>query len=101
MEELIKTSSLKLILCSSINDKDIRDEVIKTINTFGGNITILNMHTQHYYFYFPQNFFEIKLSGNVEYDELFQLFYYKPKFKYLLLKWKGFRPMYNFIKYKK
>ena len=89
IEELIKTSSLKLILCSSINDKDIPDEVIKTINTFGGNITILNMHTQHYYFYFPQNFFEIKLSRNVEYDELFQLFDYKPRFKYLLINCKN------------
>ena len=43
IEELIKTSKLKLILCSSINDKDIRDEVIKTINNFGGNITQLNL----------------------------------------------------------
>ena len=89
IEELIKTSSLELILYSSINDKDIRDEVIKTINTFWGNITILTMHIQHYYFYFPQNFFEVILSGKVEFDELFQLFYYKPKFKYLLLNWKN------------
>ena len=89
MEELIKTSSLKLILCSTINDKNIRDEVIKTNNTFGGIITILTRHTQHYYFYFPQNFFEDILSGNVEFDELFQLFDYKPKFKYLFINCKN------------
>ena len=85
IEELVKTSSLKLILCSSINDKDIRDEVIKTINTFGCNITKLNSNTQDYYFYFAENFFEREIINNVEIDELLQLFDYKPKYKYLIL----------------
>ena len=85
IEELIKISSLKLILCSSINEKDIRDEVIKTINTFRGNITELNSFTQGYYFYFAENFFKREISNNVELDDLFQLFDYKPKFKYLIL----------------
>ena len=85
----IKISKLKLILCSSINDKDIKDEVIKTINNFGGNITELNLYTQDYFFYFPQNFFKKEISGNRELDELFQLFDYKPKYKYLLLNCKN------------
>ena len=61
IEELIKSSCLKLILCSSINDKDIRDEVIKTISYFRGNPKKLNLFTQNYYFYFAQNFFKKKL----------------------------------------
>ena len=89
IEELVKTSKLKLILCSSINDKDIRDEVIKTINNFGGNITQLNINTQNFYFYLAQNFFKKELSGNSELDALFQLFDFKHKYKYLLLNCKN------------
>lgn len=89
IEKLIKISKLKLILCSSINDKDIKDEVIKTINNFGGNITELNLYTQDYFFYFSQNFFKKEISGNCELDELFQLFDYKPKYKYLLINCKN------------
>ena len=89
IEKLIKISKLKLILCSSINDKDIKDEVIKTINNFGGNITKLNLYTQDYFFYFSQNFFKKEISGNCELDELFQLFDYKPKYKYLLINCKN------------
>ena len=89
IEELIKNSSLKLVLCSSITDKEIRDEVIKTINTFEGNIEILNSFSQNYFFYFSQNFFQSKLSGNIELDELLQLFNYNAKFKYLLINCKN------------
>ena len=38
IEQLVKSSKLKLILCSSINDKEIRNEVIKTIEKFGGKV---------------------------------------------------------------
>ena len=84
IEVLIKSSKLKLIICSSINDKDIRNEVIKTIEYFGGNPKELDLISQNYYFYICQNFFEKKKCDNPELNELFQLFEYKPKYKHLL-----------------
>ena len=84
IEKLIKTSKLKLIICSSINDKDIRNEVIKTIEYFGGNPKELEQISQYFYFYICQNFFEKKTCDNPELNELFQLFEYKPKYKHLL-----------------
>ena len=83
-EELIKSSSLKLILCSSINDKDIRNEVIKTIKYFRGNPKKLNEFSQYYYFYFAEKFFEKKSSDN-KLDKIFQFFDFKPKYKFLLI----------------
>ena len=37
IEDYVKNSKLKLIICISINNKDIRDEVIKTIEQYKGN----------------------------------------------------------------
>jgi hypothetical protein len=37
IENIIQNSKLKLILCSSINNYDIRDEIIKTIKKYKGN----------------------------------------------------------------
>ena len=85
IENLIKNSNLKLIICSSINDRDIRKEVLKTIKYFRGNPKELNQFTQFYYFYFAQNFFEKVTSGDNELDKLLNLFDYKPKYKFLLL----------------
>ena len=84
IEEIVSKSKLKLILCSSINDTDIRNEVIKTIDNFKGNPKILDKNTQYYYFYFNQIFFEPKLDKNSKINPLFELFNYKQKYKYLL-----------------
>ena len=84
IENLIKSSKLKLIMCSSIDDKDVRKEVIKTIEYFRGNPKELNNFTQDYYFYIRQNFFKKKISKNIELNRLLQLFDNKPKYQYLL-----------------
>lgn len=44
-------TDLKIILCSSINDKEIENEVINTITKFKGNPS-LNLENQDYYFYY-------------------------------------------------
>ena len=100
IENLINSSSLKLIICSSINDKDIRDEVIKTITYFKGNPKDLDHFSQYYYFYFAQNFFEKKSSNENELDDLIQLFDYKPKYKFLLLNSKNIQNTIKDIKMK-
>ena len=74
IEKLINSSKLKVIICSSIDDKEIRKEVIKTIEYFGGNPKILDIISQNYYFYFYQNFFGIKKPKETEKDKMFQLF---------------------------
>ena len=85
IEDFVKSSSLKLIICSSINNKDIRDEVIKTIERYKGNPKKLDDKSQYYYFYFYTNFFNKKVEKDNKLNPLFELFDYKPKYKYLLL----------------
>ena len=85
IEDFVKSSKLKLIICSSINNKDIRDEVIKTIERYKGNPTKLDDESQNYYFYFWINFFNKKVEKDNILNPLFELFDYKPKYKYLLL----------------
>ena len=86
IEDNIKTSELKLIICSSINNKEIRDEVIKTIEYYKGNPKNFDDNSQNYYYYFSMNFFNKKAEKDNKLNPLFELFDYKPKYKYLLLK---------------
>ena len=51
IKEFLERENFKLVLCSSINDHDIRDEVIKTWIEFkGNNPPDLDHKTQDYYF---------------------------------------------------
>lgn len=50
--EKIKDSKIKFIICSSINDLDIKLEYKKTILHFKGNPESLCVNTQEFYFYF-------------------------------------------------
>ena len=86
IENIIKDSNLRLILCSSINNWDIRDEVIKTIKKYNGNPKELDDQSQYYYFYFYQDFFGKTINDNNEDNlkSLYQLFNFKPKYIYLL-----------------
>ena len=85
IEDYVKSSKLQLIFCSSINNKDIRDEVIKTIERYKGNPPQLDDKSQYYYFYFYINFFNKKVEKDNKLNPLFELFDYRPKYKYLLL----------------
>ena len=86
IEDYVKKSNLKLIICSTINNKDIRDEVIKTIEYYKGNPKQLDNKSQNYYFYFWTKFFNKKVEKDNKLNRLFELFDYMPKYKYLLLK---------------
>ena len=85
IENIIQNSKLKLILCSSINNYDIRDEIIKTIKEYKGNPKELDEKSQYYYFYFYHNFFDKTINdNNNKLNALYQLFDFKPKYIHLL-----------------
>ena len=99
IEKLIKESKLKLILCSSINDKEIRDEVIKTIEKFGGNPGSLNSYSQDYYFYFYKTLFKKRIcENNPDLNKLLELFDYRPKYQFLFYESKSYFSTKNEIK---
>lgn len=100
IEDNIKISKLKLIICSSINNKDIKDEVIKTIEYYKGNPNNFDVKSQYYYYYFYMNFFNKKVENDNKLNPLFELFEYKPKYKYLLLKAKNINECITEIKSK-
>ena len=53
IEEFLNRTNFRLILCSSINDQEIRNKVIQTWIKFNGNNPPeLNSETQEYYFYY-------------------------------------------------
>ena len=71
---------IKFILCSSINDDEIKEEVIKTIENFKGIPTILNTMNQYYFFYF-NSLFEPRINQADLYNPINELFNYLPKYK--------------------
>ena len=77
INEFLKNKNFRLVLCSSINDHDIRDEVMKTwIKYKGNNPPELNSETQAYYFYYYKLFSRRK-SQNLSYK------LFRNKYKYL------------------
>ena len=77
-------SQIKFIICSSINDNDIKGEFFKTITDYKGNPKELNDKTQDYYFYFSF-LFRPKHIKKDKYYLLFKLFDFKPKYKRIFL----------------
>ena len=71
--------NLKIIISSSINDKDIGSEVIKTFNKFKGNPTTLDIDTQDYYFYYC-DLIDPELFKEKYNDEKYSFFNYNPKY---------------------
>jgi len=77
IKEFLQKKNFRLVLCSSINDRDIRDEVIKTwVKYKGNNPPDLNQITQDYYFYYYELFSRRK-SQNLSYK------LFRNKYKYL------------------
>ena len=85
ISELIDGSSTKLIICSSINDNNIKEEVRKTFKDNKGNPKTLNKNTEKYYYYFSDliNLTEI-MEMNLPENKLFKLFNYNDKYVKLL-----------------
>ena len=78
-----ENNKLQIVFCSSINENNIRNEIIKTIKKFNGNPKELNFETQYYYFYidslFEINFLKENYINN-ENIELYSLFNYSDKY---------------------
>ena len=77
IRQLVKGKSIKLILCSSINNNIIKDEVIKTLINNKGNPRTFKDFTQEYYYYFVDliNLDKIKERyNNNKNKEIYELF---------------------------
>ena len=74
--ELVKLKSIKLILCSSINDKIIKDQVILTLTKLKGNKPTFTHLTEQYYYYFADLIDIEKMSKKCDDNdkEVFKLF---------------------------
>jgi hypothetical protein len=79
MEEIKKFKKIKIILCSSINDKDIREECCKTWLKKGKKLYDLNEDNQEYYFYFKK-IYNYKEVNKKSLDPKFKMLGYMPKY---------------------
>ena len=87
IEQIIKDSNIKIIICSSINDKDIREEIIKSIQKNNTNPLHLSIETQQYYFYFSNLLDKTIIKDNIQKKEnegCYEMFDYNPKYVFLL-----------------
>ena len=85
--EKIKTfAKIKIVLCSSINDKNMREECCKTWFAKGKNLVDLNEDNQDYYFYFKKIYNYKKINKNL-YNARFKMLGYMPKY---INKYKGY-----------
>ena len=75
IKKLYQWKNFNIVLCSSINDKSIRDKVIETWTKYNGNPPELNSTTQEYYFYYYKLFI-VKRSKSLSY----RLFHKKYKY---------------------
>jgi len=78
--EKIKTfNKIKIVLCSSINDKNMREECYKTWFLIGKNLVDLEKDNQDYYFYFNKIYNYKKINKNST-NKIFKKLGYMPKY---------------------
>ena len=80
MEEVKKLDNIKIVQCSSINDKNIRKECIKTWFEKGKNILKLDKDNQDFYFYFEKIYNCYENNGCERNNIVFRQFDYMPKY---------------------
>ena len=80
--EISKMSNIKIVYCSSINDKDIREECILSWKKNEKNISEFNEVTQNFYFYFDDIYtYKQKNYNNNDYNNnILAKFNYIPKY---------------------
>ena len=81
----IKNTNIKFVICSSINDTEIKSEYRKTIIDFKGNPKFLNEVTQKYYFYFVF-LYKQTYANKDKYYLLFKLFGFMQKYQNIFRK---------------
>ena len=79
METIQKFNKIKIVLCSSINDKNIREECCKTWLIKGKNLYDLKEDNQEYYFYFKK-IYNYKEVNKKSLDPKFKMLGYMPKY---------------------
>lgn len=85
IEEEIIGKNLKIIICSSANDKMIKSKVLETIRNFHGNPNDLKVNYQKFYYYFNNILDKEKFKKLYkETNEYFNNFNYIPKYVYML-----------------
>jgi hypothetical protein len=75
-----KKKNLKIVYCSSINDNEIRNDLIPTFTKFKGQKIRLNINSQNYYFYYSELYKQIKsndllyilFNNNMRYIKIIQ-----------------------------
>ena len=75
-----KEKKVKLLICSSTNDKEIREECIKSWNLKIFFLKQHNIENQNYYFYISELFVN-DAQGDNSYDKVLNSFNYIPKYK--------------------
>ena len=80
MEKLKIFDNIKIVQCSSINDKNIRQECLKTWFIVGKNILYLDKNNQDYYLYFERFYFSENNMNNDSKNIVFKQFDYMPKY---------------------
>ena len=79
MEKIKEFKKIKIVLCSSINDKNMRDECYKTWFEKGRNLYDLNEDNQDFYFYFKKIYSYQKYNKNPLLEK-FKKLGYMPKY---------------------
>ena len=80
MEKIKEFDNINIVQCSSINDKNIRKECIKTWYEKGKNILKLLEDNQDFYFYFENIYNCYENNGCENNDIVFRQFDYMPKY---------------------
>ena len=82
INKIYQFKNIKIVQCSSINDKDIREECIKSWALRGKNVMRLDEDNQDYYLYFG-NMYDFKKNIDINIDSnivIFRQFDYMPKY---------------------
>ena len=78
IEAIEKFDKIKIVICSSINNKDIRDECLKAWLLKGKKIMRLDKTNQDYYFYIEHIYKGKNINKNI--SKIFSVFNYMPKY---------------------
>ena len=80
MNKIKEFDNIKIVQCSSINDKEIREECLTAWLFKGKNVLKLDEYNQDFYFYFEQLYFFKREINNLPNNIVFRQFDFLPKY---------------------